>query len=79
VHPWGDEEYKKSPADVFNLMSAYGYDFRRAHRHWLFMKSGSPLKRFIKNRAINVVMNSPRLKETLKKLVLGFERRRQQG
>jgi len=76
VHPWGDEEVNKSPTDVFNLFAEHGYDFFREHRHWLFIKSGGAIKRFVKNRAIAVVMNSPKLKEVLKKLVLGIGVRR---
>jgi FkbM family methyltransferase len=72
VHPWGDERARKQPADVFQLLAQFGYDFRRVHRHWLFEKSGRPLKRYIKNAIIVFIMEHLWLKATLKKCVLAL-------
>jgi FkbM family methyltransferase len=72
VHPWGDEVLKKTAADVFRLFAAFGYDFKRVHRHWLFEKSNHPVKRFIKIKLIVFIMNNQQLKQALKKAVLAF-------
>lgn len=72
VHPWGDERARKQPADVFRLLRQFGYDFRRVHRHWLFEKSGGPLKRYIKNTMIVFIMEHLWLKATLKKCILAL-------
>ena len=70
VHPWGDERARKKPADVFRLLAQFGYDFRRVHRHWLFEKSGGPVKRYIKNKTIVFIMEHLWLKAMLKKCIL---------
>lgn len=70
IHPWGDEALKKTPADIFNLLNDFGYDFSLVHRHWYFVKSDFRMKRFIKNRVICFIMNHGRLKDNLKRFVL---------
>ena len=70
VHPWGDKCMKSLPADIFRLFEQFGYDFRRIHRHWLFQKGTHPLKRFLKYRAVIIVMGNDWLKRVLKRCVL---------
>lgn len=76
IHPWGDQALKKHPADIFRLFAQFGYDFQRAHRHWLFEKSDRPLKRFVKHRLIVIVMQNAWLKSALKKCILALPLRK---
>lgn len=78
VHPWGDPTIQKRPEHVFQFLNQFGYSFRRIARHWLFEKRGeSAVIRGIKLQAICFIMRCGPLKETLKKIVVWFDRRKQ--
>jgi FkbM family methyltransferase len=72
IHPWGDPSVEKLPADIFRLFAQFGYDFRRVEHRWLFEKSNRPLKRFLKNKLIVIVMGNAWLKSVLKRSVLAL-------
>jgi FkbM family methyltransferase len=70
VHPWGDESLKKTPSDVFRFFSSFGYGFKRTHRHWLFQKSDSSVRRFVKGKLILFILQSRWLKTVAKRCAL---------
>ncbi|MCE0523878.1 MAG: FkbM family methyltransferase [Methylacidiphilales bacterium] len=76
IHPWGDPSLNKTPADVFQLLYSYDYDFSLVKRHWLFAKVRPSLLFRIKHQCIMFVMRNVWLKEWLKKIVLRFYRLR---
>ena len=79
IHPWGDPDLGKTPADIFMLMYEYGYDFERVARHWHFRKVRRNGVVALKHRAILLVMRNGWLKRQLKTLVLAVDRLRQRS
>jgi FkbM family methyltransferase len=72
VHPWGDIPKEKKPADVFNLLAEYGYDFTRLERHWSFAKAKRPFLALLKNRGMRFVFRHPLLLRTLKHVMVRY-------
>jgi FkbM family methyltransferase len=70
IHPWGDASLGKTPADVFQLLYSYGYDFEVVIRHWLFTKATPSLRMRVKHFSVMFVMRNVWLKEWLKKIVV---------
>jgi FkbM family methyltransferase len=68
VHPWGDPTLGKRESDVFDLFASFGYDFERVHHHWLFAKSGSGPRRWLKNRMIHVILDQPLIRRNVRRL-----------
>lgn len=74
IHPWGDPDLGKTPADIFTLMYGYGYDFERVARHWHFRKVRRTFVTALKHRMVLFVMRNGWLKSRLKRLVLAVDR-----
>ena len=72
VHPWGDIPKDKKPADVFNLLAQYGYDFTRLERHWSFAKAKHRSLALLKNRGMRFVFGHPLLLRTLKRVMVRY-------
>jgi FkbM family methyltransferase len=67
IHPWGDETYGKKPSDVFKILTASGYQFRRTHTHWLFEKRGRVnLFHWIRARIVGFILDHEGIKRMAK-------------